>query len=149
MNDVKPIINITPLIDVLLVLLIIFMIISPMRPNKFETQIPSEPEKGDVTENADTLIVKINSDTSLELNGATKMGSVADPVHLQKRLSEVFSDRYDNRLLNKNLSLRDKVQKTVFVKAPRSLPYGNVVKVIDAIKTAGANPISLQIDDIE
>jgi biopolymer transport protein ExbD len=36
----------------------------------------------------------------------------------------------------------------VFIKAPRSLPYGDVVKVIDGIKGAGANPIGLQIDNL-
>jgi biopolymer transport protein ExbD len=39
-------------------------------------------------------------------------------------------------------------EKTVFVKAPRALKYGDVVKVIDAIKGAGANPVGLQVDDL-
>jgi len=42
----------------------------------------------------------------------------------------------------------DRIEKTVFVKAPRSLAYGEVVKVIDAIKAAGANPVGLQVDDL-
>jgi biopolymer transport protein ExbD len=42
----------------------------------------------------------------------------------------------------------EKIEKTVFVKAPRALKYGEVVKVIDAIKGAGANPIGLQVDDL-
>ena len=45
MDPGKPNINVTPLIDVLLVLLIIFMIISPLEPSKFETKIPSEPKE--------------------------------------------------------------------------------------------------------
>jgi biopolymer transport protein ExbD len=42
----------------------------------------------------------------------------------------------------------DRIEKTVFVKAPRAAKYGDVVKVIDAIKGAGANPVGLQVDDL-
>ncbi|MBA2737206.1 MAG: hypothetical protein H0U50_10535, partial [Pyrinomonadaceae bacterium] len=41
-----------------------------------------------------------------------------------------------------------KVEKTVFIKAPRGTDYGSVAKVIDAVKLSGANPISLQIDGL-
>ncbi len=41
-----------------------------------------------------------------------------------------------------------RIEKTVFIKAQRSLPYGEVVKVIDGIKGAGANPIGLQLDNL-
>jgi hypothetical protein len=43
---------------------------------------------------------------------------------------------------------QQRIEKTVFVKAPRASRYGEVVKVIDAIKGAGANPIFLQVDDL-
>jgi len=46
------------------------------------------------------------------------------------------------------LSEAEKIEKTVFIKAPRSIDYGSVTKLIDAVKIAGANPISLQIDDL-
>ncbi len=42
-----------------------------------------------------------------------------------------------------------KIQKTVFIKAPRAMDYGTVVKLIDAVKISGASPISLQIDDLD
>ena len=42
----------------------------------------------------------------------------------------------------------DRIEKTVFVKAPRAMKYGDVVKVIDAIKGAGASPVGLQVDDL-
>ena len=42
----------------------------------------------------------------------------------------------------------DRIEKTVFVKAPRATKYGDVVKVIDAIKGAGASPVGLQVDDL-
>jgi biopolymer transport protein ExbD len=47
-----------------------------------------------------------------------------------------------------DLPEEERIEKTVFVKAPRSLHYGDVVKVIDAIKGAGANPVGLQVDDL-
>ena len=47
-----------------------------------------------------------------------------------------------------NVPEDQRIEKTVFVKAPRGLAYGNVVKVIDAIKGAGASPVGLQVDDL-
>ena len=41
-----------------------------------------------------------------------------------------------------------RIEKTVFIKAPRSIPYADVVRVLDGIKGAGANPVGLQIDDL-
>lgn len=152
----KPEINVTPLIDVLLVLLIIFMIISPLQPSQFEAKIPSEPDKLDRgLENPDTLIVKINSDSSLELNQTKNLGTIQEPAELQTKLTQVFAKRTENGVLNENLaqksdlSMPEKIQKTIFIKAPKNLAYGEVVKVIDAVKIVGAKPISLQIDDLE
>ena len=151
----KPDINVTPLIDILLVLLIIFMVISPIQPSQFKAHIPSKPNPSAPGEpNPQTLIVKINSDFSLELNETKKLGTIPEPTPLQKRLSDVFSKRLENGVINErfsgdpNLPLAEKIQKTVFIKAPRSIPYGEVVKVIDAVKVVGAKPISLQIDDL-
>ncbi len=152
----KPEINVTPLIDVLLVLLIIFMVISPLEPSRFETKIPSEPDKLDRgLENPDRLIVKINSDFSLELNQTKNLGTIQDPTELQTKLTQVFAKRTENGVLDENLaqkselSMPEKIQKTIFIKAPKNLAYGEVVKVIDAVKIVGAKPISLQIDDLE
>jgi biopolymer transport protein ExbD len=51
--------------------------------------------------------------------------------------------------LRSDLPENQKIQKTVFIKAPRNLPYGEVAKVVDTIKLAGAYPIGLQIDGLE
>ena len=48
-----------------------------------------------------------------------------------------------------NRPMTDRIERTVFIKAPRSLDYGSVARVVDAVKLAGAYPISLQIDDLE
>jgi biopolymer transport protein ExbD len=50
--------------------------------------------------------------------------------------------------LRTDLPESQRIEKTVFIKAPRSVKYGDVVKVIDAIKGAGASPVGLQVDDL-
>lgn len=150
----KPEINVTPLIDVLLVLLIIFMVISPLTPAQFEAKIPNEPDITEIIEpNILTLVVKINPDKTLDLNGENGLGTINEPEELSTRLSRIFNERLENNVLrenrNENLLVAERIEKTVFIKAPKSIGYGEVVKVIDEVKLAGASPISLQIDDLQ
>lgn len=154
-NTAVPNINVTPLIDILLVLLIIFMAISPLKPARFEAKVPSESKNlENVIPGDHTLVVTINSDSTLSLNNENNLGTISDSQKLVARLSETFQKRLENRVyadgteLKTDLPENEKVLKTVFVKAPRSLPYGEAVKVIDAIKISGAKPIGLQIDDL-
>lgn len=150
----KPNINVTPLIDVLLVLLIIFMVISPLKPSAFKTKIPRESTQP-AGLNPYTLVVTIEGDSSLRLNTESELGTVDEPGRIVARLREVFSDRLRNQAyaesaaLDPNLTEDEKIEKTVFIKAPRGRSYGDVAKVIDAVKQAGARPISLQIDDLQ
>ena len=143
-----PNINVTPLIDVLLVLLIIFMIITPMKPHKFEAKVPAEPKPDDQTiakPNPLTLVVAINSsDRKVTLNN-TDAGNVTDASDLTTRLSTIFKEREATGAFREGTN---EVEKTVFIKSPRSMKYGEVVRVIDAVKQAGAQPIGLQIDDL-
>ena len=151
----KPSINVTPLIDVLLVMLIIFMIAAPLKPQRFLTNVPSKPEPDDkVQPNLLTLVVTIKSDRSLALNRDSDMGSVYDTTKLCATLANLFRQRAVNHAYK--YELRDRidlpedvrVEKTVFIKAPRSLPYADVIRVLDSLKGAGASPIGLQIDDL-
>lgn len=152
----KPIINVTPLIDILLVLLIIFMAISPLKPSTFKAKVPAEskPDWGDIAA-PDMLIVAINTDGSLVLNQEKDLGTINEPQKLIARLLEIFQKRFENRAYAKGMELRndltedEKIQKTVFIKAPRRIAYGETVKVIDSVKLAGARPIGLQIDDLQ
>ena len=143
-----PYINVTPLIDVLLVLLIIFMVVTPLKPSRFEAKVPSEPDPNQdmsqVKPNPLTLVVTVSSDLKLKLN-QDEMGSVNDTGPLSQRLTGLFAQRKEQRAYRPGT---EEVEKTVFIKAPQSLPYGDVVKVIDAIKGAGANPVGLQVDDL-
>jgi biopolymer transport protein ExbD len=132
-----PNINVTPLIDVLLVLLIIFMVIQPQKEAKFESNIPQKPQEND--KNApvppsDMLMVDVKlqgsgPDQTIELN--SRPMSMAE---LGTTLKDLLEQRPD---------------KTVFIKAPKDKQYGDIVEVIDVVKGAGAQPIGLQIDYLQ
>jgi len=131
-----PYINVTPMIDVLLVLLIIFMIIAPTKPAKFETKIPQKPDESQpnaVHSFSDLLMVDVKSgagqDQTIELNSR--------PMQLPE-LATTLKDLLEQR-----------PDKTVFIKAPKDKPYGDIVAVIDTVKGAGATPIGLQIDYLQ
>lgn len=157
MSEAKPNINVTPLIDVLLVLLIIFMVISPSKPAAFKAKVPQEPPPNQVPlkDNPNALIVKINMDSSLTLNRENDSGTIAEPQVLIEKLKSTFQQRLEIGLYDENLAKRsdlsneEKILKTVFIKAPKGFAYGEVAKVVDAVKLAGANPVGLQIDDLD
>jgi len=128
-----PFINVTPLIDVLLVLLIIFMIISPARPSKFDARIPDRPDANDPgPEPNQALVVTIDHGGGYALN-----------MQPAKTLDELQSQ------LSRALDGRPAELKAVFLKAPRTLNYGEVAKVIDIMKLAGCAPIGLQIENLD
>jgi biopolymer transport protein ExbD len=154
-SNSKPFINVTPLIDVLLVVLIIFMVASPLKPHSFVAKLPSQPDSPERLE-ADirTLVVTIDPDRTLRLNSLTDMGTVDDTSKLSTRLSALFQERLNNHVYSDCMLTRldlpesRRIEKTVFIKAPRWISYGDVAKVIDGIKGAGANPVGLQLDGL-
>lgn len=121
------------MIDLLLVLLVIFMVIAPARPSKFDARIPEKPEpKQDVIVCDLSLVVTINSAGSYALNTEffNSLGG------LEARLRDALEGRPEDR-------------KAVFLKAPRALSYGQVAQVIDVMKSAGAAPIGLQTENLD
>lgn len=150
-----PDINVTPLIDVLLVLLIIFMVAAPLKPARFAAKLPAEPQRDQLLPNDDTLVVTIEPDRTLKLNALTDMGTVDDMSKLVSKLMSVFEERTRNRAYR--LGMHDRfdlpeaarIEKTVFIKAPRNLPYGEVMRVMDGLKGTGADPIGLQLDGLK
>ena len=151
-----PSINVTPLIDVLLVLLIIFMVAAPLKPHRFLTKLPSEPIKNlRVEPDPLTLVVTIEPDRTLKLNQLPDLGTVDDLSKINLKLISIFEDRKRNRAYRPDLASRtdlpehQRIQKTVFIKAPRSIPYGEVARVLDGLKGSGADPIGLQLDDLK
>lgn len=135
-KDGEPYINVTPLIDVLLVLLIIFMVISPQKPHRFEAKIPEKPpeEQKDTPPDPLSLLVSVPS----------KKG---DPYKLNTQEAKTLQELQDQ--LFKALNGRPADRKAVFIKGAMGLPYGEVVRVIDVVSAAGGSPIGLQIEDLE
>jgi biopolymer transport protein ExbD len=124
-------INVTPYIDILLVLLIIFMVIQPTTQYDLEARVPNRPPE-DMPENvivqSDSIVVAMSQDGGLRIN--------QDPVTLAElgaRLFDVFSAR-----ANKNM----------FIQGDGDLPFGDVVKVIDVAKGAGVGDIGLMTADV-
>jgi biopolymer transport protein ExbD len=156
-NRAVPYINVTPLIDVLLVVIIIFMVVTPLKPSRFKADIPTQRDPNEQIQNLKpnplTLVVSITPDLQVKLN-QDAMGSVNDTTNLAAKLQQTFQQRKEQHAYKvgmetaTNVSEDQRIEKTVFVKAPRALHYGDVVKVIDAIKGAGANPVGLQVDDL-
>jgi biopolymer transport protein ExbD len=156
-NRAVPYINVTPLIDVLLVVLIIFMVVTPLKPSSFKADVPTQRDPNeDVSKlkpNPLTLVVSISTDLQLKLN-QDPMGSVNDTSALAGKLQQTFQQRKEQHAYKVGMETAtsvpedQRIEKTVFVKAPRALHYGDVVKVIDAIKGAGASPVGLQVDDL-
>jgi len=151
-----PNINVTPLIDVLLVMLIIFMVAAPLKPHRFMTKLPSPPESNaHIDPGPLTLVVTIEPDRTLKLNSLSDMGTVDNITPLTTKLTSVFNERLHNRAFRSDLIARldlsdfQRVEKTIFIKAPRSIPYGEVARVLDGLKGTGAEPIGLQLDDLK
>jgi biopolymer transport protein TolR len=134
-NKAVPYINVTPLIDVLLVLLIIFMVISPQKPHRFEAQIPEKPPENQQDVPPDPLALLV---TIPRTGGGYKLNTQDAPTveELEKQLHTALNGRPNDR-------------KAVFIKGPKSINFGEVVKVIDAVKAAGGSPIGLQIEALE
>ena len=131
-TGIGPSINVTPLIDVLLVLLIIFMVISPMRPNQFEVKAPEKAPPGADQPNPLALVV------TLDANGQYRLNST--PTASLDELAVLLHRALDGRPLD---------LKATFIKAPRGTRYSEVIRVIDVMKAAGCAPIGLQTEELD
>ncbi len=155
LNSQKPTINITPLIDVLLVLLIIFMVAAPLKPSRFLASIPEKPDDRNLPPDNNTLVVTISPDRNLKLNDLNDMGSVDDTSKLSLALVDLFKRRKENHVYRREMLFRPdlpddvRIEKTVFIRGSRSLAYSDIVKVIDGLKGAGASPVGLQLDKLQ
>jgi biopolymer transport protein TolR len=118
-------INMTPMIDVLLVLIIIFMVITPLTPKGLETLVPQPPPPGVQVSAQDqrTVVIVINKDHSMLINTEP-----TDENKLGPRLEEIFKTR---------------AERVVFVKGDPDLEFQAVARAIDIAKGAGIDKVGL------
>jgi len=121
-NEVFSDINVTPLVDVMLVLLIIFMVAAPMLQMGIDVNLPRVRSKSiDVTE--EKLVLTVNSAKEIFLNKTQ-----VPIIDLRVKLQHIFANRIDRDL---------------FLRADRSVPYGFVVEVMSEARKAGVDRLGM------
>ncbi len=123
-------INMTPMIDVLLVLIIIFMVITPLTPKGLEALVPQPPPPNQQPQ-ADqrTVVIVINRDKSIMINQEP-----TDEQRLGARLEEIFKTR---------------AERVIFVKGDADLEYQYVARAIDIAHGAGIDKVGLMTAKVE
>ena len=121
-EDLKAEINVTPLVDVVLVLLIIFMVVTPLLKQEVPIELPlATNSRG--AEDASQVTVSLSADGRALLDGIE-----VPPDDLVARLTAIYADRPD---------------KTIFLEADRGLPHGRVVDLMDDCREAGIARIGI------
>jgi biopolymer transport protein ExbD len=123
-------INVTPFIDILLVLLVIFMTITPVAPKGFRANVPQPaPPNPDPSQPIETIVISLDKAGVLHINKK----EVELPA-LTDELQQIFKTRND---------------KTVFVQADSDLLFAQIAQVIDAAKSGGVERVGLMTEQIK
>ncbi len=124
-------INMTPMIDILLVLLIIFMVITPLTPHGLEALAPEPPDKKNQPppDQDRTVVIVIDKDKSMHINNEE-----TDMDKLGPRLEQIFKTR---------------AERVVFVKGDPDLEYQTVARAIDVAKGAQIDKVGLMTPKLE
>ncbi len=120
-------INITPLVDVVLVLLLIFMLTAPVLQSGIEVAIPHTRSTAQLTEERMVVTIDRDQNVYLQANGADKSINIADLT----------------TLLKPNGTDKDPAKRVVYVRADERVPFGAFATVMDSIKHAGITNISI------
>jgi biopolymer transport protein ExbD len=129
-GEYKSDINITPLVDVVLVLLIIFMVITPLLQMGYDVKVPPKATVDQPQSTIDQLIVSITPQKRIYLNKQE-----VTPQQLNQQLSDILKNRASNN-------------RTVFVSADDGTGYGDVIRIMDVIRTAGAKNIGIVLETV-
>ncbi|MDY0269530.1 protein TolR [Trichloromonas sp.] len=119
-------INVTPLVDVMLVLLIIFMVTAPMMEQGVDVNLPEVAEAPSLAATKEPLIITVQKDGAISI-GRTK---IEEAAKLTPVLQQILKDKPED-------------EKDVFLEADRDVPYGKVVPVMAAIKKAGVAKLGM------
>jgi biopolymer transport protein ExbD len=124
-------INVTPMVDIMLVLLIIFMVVTPLLQKGVSVDLAKtrNPREMRDADKDDATVVAVTRDGKIFL-GSTKR----EKVDLAAKVKD---------------SLADKVDKTVYIKSDRRAKYGDVVDVVDIVRTNGVDTLGLITDRIQ
>jgi biopolymer transport protein TolR len=122
-------INVTPLVDVMLVLLIIFMVTAPMMTQGVDVKLP-ESSAPAIPSDEERLVVTVTQDRQVYIND-----NVVELKELHTKLSAITQNRQD--------------RKGVFLRADEKLPYGYVMEVMGTIRQAGIDQIGMVTDPMK